>query len=63
MKCTIQTVMVCNDPSTCVRGMAAAVNLPPILTVDVPNKVIKVISGAATAEWCGSSPSIAVRAR
>lgn len=28
--------------------------------VDAPNQVI---SGAATAEWCGSSPSIAVRAR
>lgn len=45
MKCTIQTVMVCNDPSTCVRGTAATVNLPPVLTVDVPSRLI---SGAAT---------------
>ena len=45
MKCTIQTVMVCNEPSTCVRGTAATVNLPPVLTVDVANKLI---SGAAT---------------
>ena len=45
MKCTIQTVMVCNEPSTCVRGTAATVNLPPVLTVDIANKLI---SGAAT---------------
>ena len=45
MKCSIQTVMVCNEPSTCVRGTAATVNLPPVLTVDVANKLI---SGAAT---------------
>lgn len=45
MKCTIQTVMVCNDPSTCVRGTAATANLPPVLDVDVANKVI---SGATT---------------
>jgi hypothetical protein len=45
MKCTIQTVMVCNDPSTCVRGTAATVNLPPVLVVDV---VGRVITGAAT---------------
>ena len=45
MKCTIQTVMVCNDPSMCVRGTAATVNLPPVLTVDVANALI---TGAAT---------------
>ena len=45
MKCSIQTVMVCNEPSTCVRGTAATVNLPPVLTVDIANKLI---SGAAT---------------
>ena len=45
MKCTIQTVMVCNDPSTCVRGTAATVNLPPVLVVDVASKLI---TGAAT---------------
>ena len=45
MKCSIQTVMVCNEPSTCVRGTAATVNLPPVLTVDIANTLI---SGAAT---------------
>ena len=45
MKCTIQTVMICNEPSTCVRGTAATANLPAVLNVDVANKLI---SGAAT---------------
>ena len=43
--CAIQTVMVCNDPSMCVRGTAATVNMPPVVTVDVANRLI---SGAAT---------------
>jgi len=45
MQCAISTVMVCSDPSVCVRGDAATVNLPPILNVDA---VKKIISGAAT---------------
>jgi hypothetical protein len=45
MKCAIQTVLVCNDPSMCVRGTAATVNIPPVLVVDVANRLI---SGAAT---------------
>ena len=45
MQCAISTVMVCSDPSVCVRGNAATVNLPPVLNVDVGQKVI---SGAAT---------------
>jgi hypothetical protein len=45
MQCAIQTVMVCNDPSMCVRGTAATVNIPPVLMVDVANRLI---SGAAT---------------
>ena len=45
MQCAISTVMVCSDPSVCVRGTAATVSLPPVLNVDVPQKVI---SGAAT---------------
>jgi hypothetical protein len=45
MQCAISTVMVCSDPSVCVRGNAATVNLPPALNVDVGQKVI---SGAAT---------------
>jgi len=45
MKCTIKTVMVCNDPDICVRGGAATVNLPPILAVDVGQRLV---SGAAS---------------
>jgi hypothetical protein len=45
MQCAIDTVMVCSDPSVCVRGTAQTVNLPPTLTVDVGQRVI---SGAAT---------------
>lgn len=45
MKCAIETVLVCNDPSVCVRGTAQTVLLPPIVTVDVPQRQI---SGAAT---------------
>jgi hypothetical protein len=45
MQCAISTVMVCSDPSVCVRGTAATVSLPPVLNVDVGQKVI---SGAAT---------------
>lgn len=45
MQCAISTVMVCSDPSVCVRGTAATVSLPAVLNVDVPQKVI---SGAAT---------------
>jgi hypothetical protein len=45
MQCSIDTVMVCSDPSVCVRGTAATVNLPQVLNVDVGKRVI---SGAAT---------------
>jgi len=45
MQCSIETVMVCSDPSVCVRGSAATVNLPPVLNVDVGQRLI---SGAAT---------------
>lgn len=45
MHCAIQTVMVCNDPSMCVRGTAATVNIPAVLVVDVDKRLI---SGAAT---------------
>ena len=38
MKCSIDTVMICSDPSVCVRGTAATAVLPPVLTVDVPNR-------------------------
>jgi len=45
MRCAIQTVMVCHDPATCVRGTAATVNLPPAVTVDVGQRLV---TGAAT---------------
>ncbi len=45
MQCAIETVMVCSDPNVCVRGSAATVNLPPVLNVDVGQRLI---SGAAT---------------
>jgi hypothetical protein len=45
MQCAIQTAMICSDPSVCVRGTAQTVNLPPVLNVDVGQRLI---SGAAT---------------
>jgi len=45
LQCAISTVMVCSDPSVCVRGNASTINLPPVLNVDVGQKLI---SGAAT---------------
>jgi NAD(P)H-hydrate repair Nnr-like enzyme with NAD(P)H-hydrate dehydratase domain len=38
MKCAIDTVMICSDPSVCVRGTAATALLPPVMVVDVPNR-------------------------
>lgn len=45
MKCTIEAVFVCPEASLCTRGTAQTVSLPPVVTVDVANRVI---SGAAT---------------
>jgi len=45
MQCTIETTMICSDPSVCVRGNADTVGLPQVLNVDVGQRVI---SGAAT---------------
>lgn len=45
MKCAIETVMSCDQPASCVRGNAATVLLPPVLTVDVGQRLI---SGAAS---------------
>lgn len=45
MQCAIQTVMICDDPSICVRGTAQTVNLPPVVKVDVGQRLV---SGAAT---------------
>jgi hypothetical protein len=45
MKCSIESTMICSDPSVCVRGTAQTVNLPPVLNVDVEQRLI---SGAAT---------------
>ena len=38
MKCAIDTVMICSDPTVCVRGTAATALLPAVLQVDVPNR-------------------------
>src|SRR5215467_4362321 len=40
MKCAIETVMICSDPSICVRGNATTAVLPAVLAVDVPGKRI-----------------------
>jgi hypothetical protein len=45
MQCAIQTVLVCNDPSLCVRGTAATVNFPATIKIDVGGRLV---SGAAT---------------
>ena len=45
MQCAIQSVMICSDPSVCVRGTAQTANLPEVLNVDVGQRLI---SGAAT---------------
>src|SRR5262249_777624 len=45
MRCAIQTVMACNQPSVCVRGTSATINLPPALVVDVGQRLI---GGSAT---------------
>lgn len=38
MSCRIQHVMSCSDSMICVQGTAATVLLPPVISVDVPNK-------------------------
>ena len=45
MQCSIQSVMVCHNPSMCVRGTAATVNMPPTLKIDLAERIV---SGAAT---------------
>jgi hypothetical protein len=40
MKCAIQTVMMCGDPSGCVRGTAESALLPPVINVDVPRRLL-----------------------
>ena len=45
MQCTIETTMICSEPSVCVRGNDDTVGLPQVLNVDVGQRVI---SGAAT---------------
>ena len=41
MKCAIETVMICSDPSVCVRGTAATAVLPPVIDVDVPGRALR----------------------
>jgi hypothetical protein len=45
MQCRIETVFVCHEAALCTRGNAQTVSLPPVVTVDVGNRVI---SGSAT---------------
>ena len=45
MKCAIQAVFVCPEAALCTRGTAETVSLPPVVTVDIANRVI---SGSAT---------------
>ena len=45
LSCAIQTVMVCHDQSSCVRGTAATVNMPPTLKIDLGERLV---TGAAT---------------
>jgi hypothetical protein len=40
LHCAIETVLVCRDPSVCVRGTAKTVLLPAVITVDVAQRVI-----------------------
>jgi hypothetical protein len=40
LRCAIQTVMMCSDPNTCVRGAAQTANLPPVLTLDVGQRLV-----------------------
>src|SRR5262249_60582983 len=40
MQCAIKNVMVCDDPSICVRGTAQTVSLPSVLSVDVGRRLV-----------------------
>ena len=40
LKCAIETVLICSDPSICVRGTAQTVSLLSILTVDVGRSLV-----------------------
>ena len=45
MMCNIETVYACTGPASCTRGSAQTVSLPPVVKVDVGNRII---SGSAT---------------
>src|SRR2546428_11525146 len=40
MQCAIKSVMVCDDPSICVRGTAQTVSLPSVLSLDVGRRLV-----------------------
>ena len=40
MRCAITTVMACSGPESCVRGTAATVVLPPVLAIDVGQRLV-----------------------
>ncbi len=47
MQCAIEAVMVCDDPSICVRGTARTVNVSPTITVDIGRRLV---SGVLTGQ-------------
>ena len=49
MKCAIQTVLVCDDPSVCVRGTAQTVSLPAVMQIDVGKRLISGDASGRTA--------------
>lgn len=40
LKCRVQHTYVCSDPTICVRGTAETVLLPPVLVVNVQDRVV-----------------------
>ena len=40
MRCAITAVMACSGSESCVRGTAATVVLPAVLSIDVPQRVV-----------------------
>jgi hypothetical protein len=59
LRCAIETVLVCRDPSVCVRGTAQTVLLPAVITVDISQKVISGPASGLTARITatGQGPS------
>ena len=41
MSCALQTVMMCGEPLSCVRGTAASALLPPVIKIDVAERTLR----------------------